>query len=145
MVASGARLQRVARGGTRVRMIGAASILRGKLVVVWMALMLNALAPVFAYAHIHLGANGEILEHCAADESEGSGAHDHHHSHSKVGAVPHCSYCPGFSAGAALAQGAVALLQQGERPAPPVDVTLSVPTGRSSVRIAQPRGPPSFS
>ena len=79
-------------------------VVRRDLLLAWLALTLTALAPVFAYTHIHVGAGGEIIEHCAADEPADTDA-PHDHSHSNKGTAPHCPYCPGFTAGAALAQG----------------------------------------
>ena len=85
------------------------------LYLAWLALTLNALAPVFAYAHIHVDANGRISDYCAADEPRDS-AVQHHHSHdsdvqhhhsddadakhhdsqSGGGTTPHCPLLPGF-------------------------------------------------
>jgi len=100
---------------------------------------------VFAYAHIHVGANGEITEHCATDDS-GNDARHHHHSPPDKGTTPHCPYCPGFSAGATLSFVA---------PCPTLPVVVAtvriqapppcVPAGRPSVRIAQQRAPPAAS
>lgn len=119
-------------------------LLRRNLLLAWTAVTLMALAPVFAYAHIHVGANGKITEHCAAEEPENGSTH-HDHSQPNEGTPPHCPYCPGFSAGAALSvsapSAAMASVVVTVRPqAPP-----SVPAGRSSVRIAQQRGPPASS
>ena len=36
-------------------------VTRRNLLLAWLAAMLTALAPVFAYAHIHVRANGEIV------------------------------------------------------------------------------------
>jgi len=119
-------------------------VVRRNLYLAWLALALNALAPIFAYAHIHVGANGEILEHCPADEPNDSDA-DHHHSQSGKGTVPHCLYCPGFAAGAPLAHVGLGLILQREVSAPPILPSYPIPSGRSSVRIAQPRAPPFFS
>ena len=78
-------------------------VVRRNLLLAWLAITLMALAPVFAYAHIHIGANGEIIEDCAADEPVDTDA-ERDHSDSNKRAAPHCPYCPGFSAGAALAR-----------------------------------------
>jgi hypothetical protein len=116
---------------------------RRNLLLAWLAVTLTALAPVFAYTHIHVGANGEIIENCAADEAADTDAHDH--SNSNKGMVPHCPYCPGFSAGAALAQDVLP-------PAQPVVIStasscapIAARVGRASLRIAQQRAPPSVS
>ncbi len=118
-----------------------------KLYIIWLALTLNALAPVFAYAHIHIGANGEIIEHCAADEPGDSDAQDEHSHHSPSGkeTVPHCPYCAGFAAGVSLAHGGFGLTGHGEVSSPPDRAPRAISFGRSSVRIAQPRAPPSSS
>lgn len=114
------------------------------LYLAWFALTLNALAPVIAYAHIHVGANGEIIEHCAADEPGDTDAH-HHDSQSGKGTVPHCPYCAGFAAGVSLAYDGLGPSFQGEVPALPIRALHALPSGRSSVRIAQPRAPPPLS
>jgi len=119
-------------------------VVRRKLYLAWLALTLSVVAPVFAYAHIHIGANGEIVEHCAADDPGDTDAQQKHSKSSK-GAVPHCPYCSGFTAGVALAHGGLGPTLQGEISAPLVLPPYSVPSGRSSVRIAQQRAPPSFS
>lgn len=119
-------------------------MVRRHLYLAWLALTLSALAPIFAYAHIHVGANGEITEHCAADEFGDTDA-QHEHSHSGKGAVPHCPYCPGFGAGVALAQFGLGSTGQGDVAASQVQPPHAVLSGRSSVRIAQQRAPPSFS
>jgi hypothetical protein len=116
---------------------------RRKLYLAWLALALNAAAPVFAYAHIHVGANGEIIEDCAADEPGDTDA-QHDHSQSGKGTVPHCPYCPGFAAGVSLSHGSTPTLQ-GERSPPPARALYRTPSGQSSVRIAQQRAPPSLS
>ncbi|MEO8755015.1 MAG: DUF2946 domain-containing protein [Casimicrobiaceae bacterium] len=114
---------------------------RRHLYLAWLALTLNALAPIFAYAHVMVGANGEMMEHCAVGQAGDDGP-SHHHSNSDT--VPHCPYCPGFTAGAPLAQFAVGPLQQ----VVPISLLpgprLQIRSGPSSVRIAQPRAPPSF-
>jgi len=118
-------------------------MVRRHLYLGWLALALSVSAPVFAYSHIHVGANGEIIEHCAADEPGDTDAQ--HHSHSGKGTVPHCPYCPGFSAGTALAYCGLGPVPQGAVSAPSVPPAHAVPAGRSSVRIAQQRAPPSVS
>jgi len=115
------------------------------LFLAWLAVTLTALSPVFAYAHIHVGANGEITEHCAADEPTGDADAQHHDSKPDKGTAPHCPYCPGFSAGAPLAYGGLAPALQSETSAPLLRAPHVVPSGRSSVRIAQQRAPPSIS
>ena len=119
-------------------------VVRRNLYLAWLALTLSVLAPVFAYGHIHVGANGEIIEHCAADEP---GDYDAQHEQSKSGkgTVPHCPYCSGFTAGVSLASDGLAPTLHGEVSVPLVRPADSVPSGRSSVRIAQQRAPPSFS
>jgi hypothetical protein len=116
-------------------------VMRRYLLLAWLAVTLTALAPIVAYTHIHVGANGEIIDSCAADEPADPGLHDQ--SDSSKGRVPHCPYCPGFSAGAALNlavlppahPGAIARASKGA----PRDVSA----GRASLRIAQQRAPPS--
>jgi hypothetical protein len=115
-----------------------------KLYLAWLALTLSVLAPVLAYAHIHVGANGEVIEHCAADEPSDTDAQDHH-SQSGKGTVPHCPYCAGFAAGVSLAHDSLGPSLQDAVPAPPVRPQHAVPSWRSSVRIAQQRAPPSVS
>jgi len=129
--------------------------------VAWLALTLNALVPVFAYAHIHVDAYGRITESCAADELGDSAVQNHHrhdndvqHDHSDDGdgqhndsqsgkrATPHCPYCPGFAAGAPLAYADVGSTPPCEESASPIRTSHTVASGRSSVRIAQPRAPP---
>ncbi|HUH93316.1 MAG TPA: DUF2946 family protein [Casimicrobiaceae bacterium] len=119
-------------------------VVRRNLYLVWLALTLNALAPVLAYAHIHIGANGEIVEHCAADEPSDADAQGHH-SPSGKGTVPHCPYCAGFAAGVSLAYGGFGPSPLAEVVAPSVPPPQSISAGRSSVRIAQQRAPPSLS
>lgn len=119
-------------------------VTRRNLLLAWLAAMLTALAPVFAYAHIHVGANGEIIEHCAADEPADADA-QHDHSNSNKGTAPHCPYCPGFSAGAALAQGVLPPTQPVAIAAASVGAPLALCFGRASLRLAQQRAPPSAS
>ncbi len=119
-------------------------VVRRNLYLAWLALTLSVAAPVFAYAHIHIGANGEIIEHCAADDLGDTDA-QHHPSQPGKGTVPHCPYCSGFAAGVALAHGTLGPTLQGEVSAARVRPLCSVPSGRPSVRIAQQRAPPSFS
>jgi len=115
--------------------------MRGQFYLVWLAVALNAAAPVVAFAHIHLATGGEVIEDCAADEGEAR----HRHSHDGKGTTPHCVYCPGFSACATPAHCVLAPAE------PEVVATMqlrqpeSVSLGPSSVRFAQPRGPPAFS
>jgi Protein of unknown function (DUF2946) len=70
---------------------------------------LNALAPILAYAHAHVGAHSEIIEYCVADEpgDADTAAQDEHSHHSPPGkgTVPHCPCCAGFAAGLSLAYG----------------------------------------
>ena len=119
-------------------------VVRRNLLLAWLAVTLTALAPIFAYAHIHVGANGEIIEQCAADEPVDADA-QHVHSNSSKGTVPHCPYCPGFCAGAALAHGVLPLAE----PVPIARASIGAPhavhVGRASLRIAQQRAPPSVS
>jgi len=117
---------------------------RRNLLLAWLAVTFTVLAPVFGYAHIHVGAHGEIIEDCAADELADTDAH-HDHSHSNKGTAPHCPYCPGFSAGAALAQAVLPPAQPVAIAATSVGVPLAVCAGRTSLRIAQQRAPPSAS
>jgi hypothetical protein len=118
-------------------------VVRRHLYLAWLALTLSTLAPVFAYAHLHIGANGEIVEHCAADEPGDTDAQ--HHPHSGRGTIAHCPYCPGFSAGVALAYWSPGPALHGDVSAPPVQPSPALPSGRSCVRIAQQRAPPFFS
>jgi Protein of unknown function (DUF2946) len=124
-------------------------LIRRKLYLVWLALTLNALAPVLAYAHIHVGAHGEIIEHCVADEpgdADTDAQDEHsHHSPSGKGTVPHCPYCAGFAAGVALAYSGLGPTFHGDASALPVPSLYAEPSGRSSVRIAQQRAPPASS
>ncbi len=124
-------------------------VIRRKLYLVWLALTLNALAPILAYAHIHVGAHGEIIEHCAADEpgdanTDTQDEHSHH-SPSDKGTVPHCPYCAGFAAGLSLAYGGLGPTLPDVVSALPDRPPPAVASGRSSVRIAQQRAPPTFS
>ena len=119
-------------------------VVRRNLLIAWLAVTLTALAPVFAYAHIHVGAHGEIIEHCAADESADTDA-QHDHSNSDKGTIPHCPYCPGFSAGAALAQGVLPFAPAIAVSEAPAGAPLPACAGRASLRIAQQRAPPSAS
>jgi len=119
-------------------------VVRRNLFLAWLAVTLTALAPVFAYAHIHVGAHGEIIEDCAADEPADTDA-QHDHSNSNKGTVPHCPYCPGFSAGAALAQGVLPSTEPVAIDVAPVGVPHKACVGRASLRIAQQRAPPSLS
>jgi len=110
----------------------------------WFALALST-SPALAYAHIHLGPNGEIVEHCAADEPDASGdsGAPHDHSKSDESTVAHCLYCAGFAAGVPLSQcAAIGPMLRNLASAPLVGAPLYVSPGRSSVRIAQPRAPP---
>jgi hypothetical protein len=119
-------------------------VVRRKLYLAWLALTLSVVAPVLAYSHIHVGANGEIIEHCAADEPSDTDA-QHNPSESGKGTVPHCPYCSGFAAGAALAHGSLGPTLQGEVSGRLLQPPYRAPSGRSSVRIAHQRAPPSFS
>jgi hypothetical protein len=119
-------------------------VLRRNLPLAWLAVALTALAPVFAYAHIRVGANGEMIEHCAADEPADTGA-QHDHSNSNRETTPHCPYCPGFSAGAALAQGALSFADPDAVAAASIGPPHPVWLSRASLRIAQQRAPPSVS
>ncbi len=125
--------------------LGAPSLMlvRRKLYLAWLALTLSIMAPVLAYAHIHVGANGEIIEHCAADEPGDADA-QHQSSQSGKGTVPHCPYCAGFAACVALAHGSLGPNLQGEVSRRLLQLPYRLPSGRSSVRIAQQRAPPSF-
>ena len=119
-------------------------VFRRSLCLAWLALTLNALAPALAYAHIHIGAHGEVIEHCAADEPDEPGDADaqDQHSHSSKGTVPHCQYCAGFAAGVSLAFGDSVGILHAQVAARPVRSVHAVLSGRSSVRIAQQRAPP---
>jgi len=97
-----------------------------------------------AYAHVHVGANGEITEHCATDDP-GNKALNHHHSPPDKGTTPHCPYCPGFSAGATLSFVAPCPTMPGVVATTQIHVPPCAPAGRSSVRIAQQRAPPAVS
>ena len=120
-------------------------VVRRKLYLAWLALTLSIVAPVFAYAHLHIGANGEIIEHCAADDPGDTDAQDHH-SQSGKGTIPHCQFCAGFAAGASLAYDIFApTLLPNEGSALPLRPPHALPSGRPSVRIAQQRAPPVFS
>ena len=77
-------------------------VVRRNLRLAWLAVTLTASAPILAYAHIHVGAHGEIIEHCAAAEPADTDAY-HDHSDSNNGTAPHCLYCLGSSAGLAPA------------------------------------------
>ena len=117
-------------------------LVRRNLVLAWLAVTLTALAPVLAYAHIHVGANGEIVEHCAAEEP-GDGDAGHDRPDSDKGTAPHCPYCPGFAAGAAMAWGAASPALPVAAAAATVRAPHAACVGRASLRIAQQRGPPS--
>jgi hypothetical protein len=119
-------------------------VVRRYLYVAWVALALGVLAPVLPYAHIHVGANGEIIEHCAAEQLDDADA-QHDHSHSGKGTVTHCLYCPGFSASATPASCGMGPVLAGNVSAPSIPPPYAVPGGRSSIRIAQQRAPPSAS
>ena len=119
-------------------------VARRNLFLAWLAVTLTALAPVFAYGHIHVGANGELTEHCAADEP-GDADGQQHSSKPDKGTAPHCPYCPGFSAAAPLALGGFGPVLHGPPSAPLVRAPHDVPSGRASVRIAQQRAPPPIS
>ena len=118
--------------------------------VCWLALALNVLAPVVAYAHIQheLGGGGAW---CAADPAPDGHVHGHHDgdadppagSTSTHGRAPHCPYCPGFSAGAPLALSLPVAGAPAPGPARVGHVYLRTPAARASLRIAQPRAPPS--
>ncbi len=79
-------------------------VARGHLLLAWFAVTLTAFAPVLVYAHIHVGANGEIVEHCTGDEPDSADT-QHHHPNSNEGRVSHCPYCSGFSASTVFATG----------------------------------------
>jgi Protein of unknown function (DUF2946) len=111
------------------------------LLLAWLAVAATALAPVLAYAQIQVGAHGEILEHCAVEKAGDTPA-QHDHPNPDEGTAPHCPYCPGFSAGAALSHGVPSPATPGVFVVARVHLPQSVPAGRSSVRIAQPRAPP---
>jgi Protein of unknown function (DUF2946) len=117
------------------------TVTRRKLILAWLALALNAAAPLFAYAHIQLDESGQIVELCATNEP-GQKGDKHHHPGPKKSTVPHCQYCPGFSAGATLAPMVVYQPPRLAGSTQAVFSPLAAACGRSSVRIAQPRGPP---
>jgi hypothetical protein len=116
--------------------------------VLWLALILTAAAPVLAYGHLERGPHGEILESCAiaahddSHEHPGHTHHQHDHSGSQKGVTPHCPYCPGFSAAAALSPGVPHLPAASRHEIPPEVVAFTALHGRSSLRVAQPRAPP---
>jgi len=117
------------------------------------AAVLNALAPVLAYAA------GQPLHELAGGRPGGGAravlaAHAHHHGaehqhatphtldHEKP-AAPHCPYCLDFAAGAPLAP--TLLAPAVVRPAAQARA-MSAPTqlsARPSLRLASPRAPPS--
>ena len=142
-------------------------------VLAWLALALNALAPVIAYAktlawqtgtqsfvvaaadHAHTGRHhhdGGQRHHDGGQQQEIAG-HQHHAGHHHFGGgspavsdsiTPHCQYCLDFAASAPLSL-VVAV------PAPFVAAAGEPPAGivasahsTTHIRIAYPRGPPTF-
>ena len=110
-------------------------VLRRKLALAWLAALLTAMAPVFAYAHMRLA--WRRPEHCATDDAVDHGS-PQHHSNPKQGAVP-TAYC-GFSAGAAgsIHPGTTPPSVGPRRDSGP----LAVPGGRSSIPHLQQRPHP---
>jgi hypothetical protein len=123
-------------------------LLRRNMFVAWLAAALTVVSPVLAYAHEIAMPGGlladQLIDYCGA-------AVQHHHvpqgqpEKSKQHSVPHCPYCPGFAAGAALGQCAPAVTPQPNPAAPPSARSHISPDGRRFVRIAQPRAPPTQS
>jgi len=116
--------------------------------VLWVALVLSVAAPVLAYGHLERGPHGEVLERCAVaahdDSHEHPGhAHDHHdHSGSGKGLTPHCPYCPGFSAAAALSPDLPGAPPASLQETPPDAVLFTALHRRSSLRVPHSRAPP---
>ena len=134
------------------------------------AALLNALAPVFAYAigqPLHELAGGRpgggTRAVLAAAAAGAHAVHDGHESHVHAAhagmahaghlqadaaddpgehAAPHCPYCLDFAAGAPLGTSAPVILaaQDGHAPLPATQPARVA--ARSSLRLASPRGPP---
>jgi hypothetical protein len=129
-----------------------------------LAALLNAFAPVFAYAigqPLHELAGGHpgggaravlahhaspLLDHAGMHMGPAAHAHAGHHDarHADPGepSAPHCPYCLDFAAGAPLAASVpvIAAVQPGHPPLP-----LALPklvAARPSLRLASSRGPP---
>jgi Protein of unknown function (DUF2946) len=125
--------------------------LRRWLAAAWLGAALNALSPVLAYAHSVVLPGALFHEHSAGDFAGSEHAHHHHPGGSVPGEkskhsdAPHCPYCPGYAAGVALAQFAIAITVEAEHAAPRQVSLASDPDCRSFVRIALPRAPPPIS
>lgn len=123
------------------------------LLLACVAALLNAIAPVLAYAAgqpLHELASGRpgggaraVLAHAHAHEHAPADEHAAHHAakHEKPEA-PHCPYCLDFAAGAALAPTLLTVGGVLPHAAPHLARAPEPIATRSSLRLASPRAPP---
>jgi hypothetical protein len=95
------------------------------------ATLLNAVAPVLAYAE------APLLRSRAAQAHHHDGMPPHH-----APRTPHCVYCLDFAAGAALAPAPPVVATPPRLEAPLVTPALVVAVARASLRLASSRAPP---
>lgn len=140
-------------------------------VLACIAILLNAAAPVLAYAYgdvMHDLGGGHGLQlahdhrshdqsahdhgahrHAAHDQSAHAGPHTHGpHAQPADSAdeqsepASHCAHCLDFAAGAALGTTPFFALAAGTPRTPFASIVIARYAGRSSLRIAEPRAPP---
>jgi hypothetical protein len=115
--------------------------------VAFLATLLNAVAPVLAYAegpplHGHeREAPALVLAHDVHHHPAGhvhAGGDEHH----QAPTTPHCPYCLDFAAGAPLAPAPLVIAAPPRIAAPIVVQARATPIARASLRLASPRAPP---
>ncbi|MGF6599284.1 hypothetical protein P3T23_004005 [Paraburkholderia sp. GAS448] len=115
--------------------------------LVWLALVLNVLAPVIGYARIATAQGPLTVEFCHAGGAQNvvldlNGDNKDDGTSTPHPVAPHCVYCPGFAANFALGSSFPLLAAPVSTPAYVRVFEVAPVFVRRSVRVAQPRPPP---
>jgi hypothetical protein len=114
--------------------------------LVWLALVLNVLAPVIGYARIATAQGPLTVEFCRAGSAQNVvidlNAHKDDGACAPRPVAPHSVYCPGFAANFPLGSSFPLLTAPVSAPAFAAVFEAAPVFVRRSVRVAQPRAPP---